>query len=293
VGTKASGTITSNGTSVSDGDTVTIAGKTYTFKTTLTPAEGEVIIGADFGASMIRLYWAVNRASPETHDGVNYKIAVAHPLVTASTVSPYSIITLTAKKSGILGNSITLAKSASTLTLSGSTLTGGTDDVRGKMITQLESAHGGVPKFNGVSFPDTQVPSSDPNTLDDYEEGTWTPVLTRYTTPSEHTYTKQEGRYLKIGNKVTIWFVVQTSALITAGDGQNNITGLPFVPASGISFYGSGDVVYCSLVSALAGIVALPGKSYLHFVSTEISTGTIADGWNASGYMVGSITYTV
>ena len=28
-----------------------------------------------------------------------------------------------------------------------------------------------------ITFPTTQVPSSDANTLDDYEEGTWTPVI--------------------------------------------------------------------------------------------------------------------
>jgi hypothetical protein len=32
---------------------------------------------------------------------------------------------------------------------------------------------GTTPSLNGITFPATQVPSADANTLDDYEEGTW------------------------------------------------------------------------------------------------------------------------
>jgi hypothetical protein len=34
---------------------------------------------------------------------------------------------------------------------------------------------GTTPSLNGITFPATQVASADANTLDDYEEGTWTP----------------------------------------------------------------------------------------------------------------------
>jgi hypothetical protein len=52
----------------------------------------------------------------------------------------------------------------------------------------------------GITFPATQAASSDPNTLDDYEEGAYTPTLTTATgTP---TYQYQEGRYVKIGKFV-------------------------------------------------------------------------------------------
>jgi hypothetical protein len=33
---------------------------------------------------------------------------------------------------------------------------------------------GTTPSLNGITFPATQVASADANTLDDYEEGTWT-----------------------------------------------------------------------------------------------------------------------
>jgi hypothetical protein len=74
----------------------------------------------------------------------------------------------------------------------------------------------------GITFPATQSASTDANTLDDYEEGTWTPGLGGNTT-----YSKQLGRYTKIGNKVFIEGVVVVNAIntpVSTGD----IFGLPF-----------------------------------------------------------------
>jgi len=131
--TTATGTITSNTTNVSNNDYVRIGGKTYTFKSTLTPTEGEVLIGADAQTSLANLAAAINRTDPGTNDGVIYKIAAAHPLVSASANS--LTLTVTALQTGELGNQITLAKSAATLTLSGSTFTGGYSATAKKLAT--------------------------------------------------------------------------------------------------------------------------------------------------------------
>jgi hypothetical protein len=66
-------------------ETVTIEGKVYTFKTTLTPAEGEVLIGANLAASYDNFKLAINRTDPGTNDGVKYKIAEANPNWEATT----------------------------------------------------------------------------------------------------------------------------------------------------------------------------------------------------------------
>jgi hypothetical protein len=55
---------------------------------------------------------------------------------------------------------------------------------------------------SGVSFPATQSASTDPNTLDDYEEGTWTLTVTPGT-GAITSYTVQSAKYTKIGNLVT------------------------------------------------------------------------------------------
>jgi hypothetical protein len=77
---------TFNGSStISNNETVTIDGVVYTFKTTLTPAEGEVLIGGGYAAALDNLKLAINRTDPGTNDGVKYKIAAAHTLWEATT----------------------------------------------------------------------------------------------------------------------------------------------------------------------------------------------------------------
>lgn len=94
-------------------ETVTIDGVVYTFKTTLTGADGEVLIGANLTASYANLMLAINRTAPETNDGVKYKIAVAHPLwlATGSTASSMTM-TWRAGVGNSVGNTPVLSETA-------------------------------------------------------------------------------------------------------------------------------------------------------------------------------------
>lgn len=83
---------------------------------------------------------------------------------------------------------------------------------------------------NGMTFPATQVASADPNTLDDYEEGTWTPRPVP-PTGTITTYTST-GRYTKIGRSVTVTFNVVISNVGTATN-LTYIADLPFTAAAG------------------------------------------------------------
>ena len=84
---------------------------------------------------------------------------------------------------------------------------------------------------SGISFPATQSSSTDANTLDDYEEGTWTPAPARYTggaiTTSGGSITAT-GTYTKIGNHVTITGRISLSGTLTQGSSDTIITGIPF-----------------------------------------------------------------
>jgi len=60
-------------------------------------------------------------------------------------------------------------------------------------------------------------------TLDAYEEGTWTPVMFNSSSPS---YTST-GTYIKIGKKVTVWFYINCTAGGSASV-ASYISGLPF-----------------------------------------------------------------
>ena len=89
-----------------------------------------------------------------------------------------------------------------------------------------------------IKFPATQSASSDANTLDDYEEGTWTPVATA--TSGSFTTVNTEGTYTKIGRQVTVCFTVYIADKGTAA-GYVGMTGLPFTSAN-VNSLGSGAV---------------------------------------------------
>ena len=63
------------------------------------------------------------------------------------------------------------------------------------------------------------------NKLDDYEEGTFTPTVSSGITSP--TYSVQQGRYTKIGNKVLFDLYIQTSGG-TANSSHVIFSGLPF-----------------------------------------------------------------
>ena len=66
------------------------------------------------------------------------------------------------------------------------------------------------------------------NKLDDYEEGTWTPVFGGTSTLGTYTYGEQQGHYVKIGSQVTVWFNLTDIATVTQATGNIRISGLPF-----------------------------------------------------------------
>ena len=88
----------------------------------------------------------------------------------------------------------------------------------------------------GITFPATQSASSDANTLDDYEEGTWTPAINSFTVNSG-TFAGT-GTYTKIGNMVTVR-MYQTSGNVSWTGGSSYISGLPFAPDNGLGGAGS------------------------------------------------------
>ena len=81
-----------------------------------------------------------------------------------------------------------------------------------------------------ITFPATQVPSANANTLDDYEEGTWTPTIkSEAGTITSVSYIAQSGRYTKIGNTVYIACLVGwNGSNWGTGTGDIQVSGLPF-----------------------------------------------------------------
>ena len=82
----------------------------------------------------------------------------------------------------------------------------------------------------GIKFPSTQIASSDANSLDDYEEGSWTPNVI-HSSSNNSTWTQKNGRYIKVGGIVTCWFVCDAGNSGTAGS-VLQVVGIPFTPVS-------------------------------------------------------------
>lgn len=127
---------------------------------------------------------------------------------------------------------------------------------------------------SGITFPASQSASSNANTLDDYEEGTWTPTLSGTGGATGQSYGVQNGLYTKIGNVVTVSFDVRLSTLGTIS-GQAVIGGLPFsangencgIPIGTFENLGQ-SIVY--LGARLQG-----GQSYITVFTTTAAASTI------------------
>jgi hypothetical protein len=70
------------------------------------------------------------------------------------------------------------------------------------------------------------------NTLDDYEEGTWTPTIGADGGDPTVGYDQNNGAYTKVGNLVTVYCTIITSSA-TGGSGHLTVDGLPFTVAAG------------------------------------------------------------
>jgi hypothetical protein len=75
-------------------------------------------------------------------------------------------------------------------------------------------------------------------TLDDYEEGSWTPFISGASTTGTGTYSTQVGRYVKVGKKVNCWGILVSNSTHT-GTGTLQISGFPFTKENSVMSWGT------------------------------------------------------
>ena len=145
----------------------------------------------------------------------------------------------------------------------------------------------------GLKFPATQVASADANTLDDYEEGTWTPALSAAVGTVA---TTASGKYTKIGRMVTVSCYIDVTGA-SSNTGALTVTGLPFTCASGDS---SGSAIAIWFDNLTGSATSLQG--YVIAGSTTIliqtndgagQTGDAADNMQSTTVLRISTTYIV
>jgi len=110
----------------------------------------------------------------------------------------------------------------------------------------------------GITFPASQSASTDANTLDDYEEGTWTPTLVFSGGAGSASYTTRVGTYTKIGRVVYLSMDV-VFVKGTASGTLDTISGIPF-NTNGI--FGGGAVI--------DGMSGLSGSPIWYFTGSII-----------------------
>jgi hypothetical protein len=149
----------------------------------------------------------------------------------------------------------------------------------------------------GVIF-DAVSGSATSNTLDDYEEGTWTGVITTTGTDFTTSSRGSDCKYTKIGDTVTAWFSVSIASP-TNGTGDLKLTGLPFTSLSGNTTYRTGTIDW----GRTDNVASLQVNGYLAGNATEITFTSLRDAntslafpaSNLNGqvtpYFTGRITY--
>lgn len=125
----------------------------------------------------------------------------------------------------------------------------------------------GLPRGQ-ISFPAAQNASADANTLDDYEEGSWTPapLFNGSATGVDGTFT---GIYNTTGNSVEVGAVI-THTNNGTGVGAATLSGLPFTSAGGVGMALAFDTLsgfsgltagVCGSISSGVSVINLRGPS--------------------------------
>lgn len=110
---------------ITDGETLVIGGKTYTFQSTLTNSDGNVKIGADHQATIANAVAAINLGSGA---GTAYAAAMTrNPCVYA--VESEDTLTVYALVPGAIGNVIPVTVGTSAAAVDNATLEGGTGNI--------------------------------------------------------------------------------------------------------------------------------------------------------------------
>ena len=136
----------------------------------------------------------------------------------------------------------------------------------------------------GITFPATQSASSDANTLDDYEEGTFTPTFGSSNGTIVLTYASQTGTYTKIGNICKYVIYIAASGGVTAGpqDGILQIRGLPFTSKNFSGTFQDSVIIglveslssYGTSTNTLSGLIVDNNTLMQFYNHTNATTGT-------------------
>lgn len=155
-------------------------------------------------------------------------------------------------------------------------------------ITGLLTLTGGQ-----IKFPASPSASGDANTLDDYEEGTWTPDFQGSTGSAGASNTNiTSATYTKIGRKITVYFLIEWS---NKGSWTGNLVleGLPFTVPANSRGAGTLNYLFNVAITDFPMMLGVGGATYCSFFDTAQSAAVTVADCTVSVYMAGSVTYMV
>jgi hypothetical protein len=139
---------------------------------------------------------------------------------------------------------------------------------------------GNITSFGGnIKFPATQAASADANTLDDYEEGTWTPVLAFGGASVGITYLSRAATYVKIGKLVTARTYISLSNK-GSSTGAASVTGLPFASAATPAYNAVSGGFYnnfSGLSSGLGGYISASSTEWIMRTDASTDSGPVTN----------------
>ena len=234
-----------NGVIQKPGSSFTVSGSTLTFSSALTSS-----------------------------DSIDFILAMGEPLLVGTPSDATITGSKLASNIGISTTGNIATTGSGTLSVAGNTTLSGTAAITGAITA---SAGIVIPSGQGIDFSATANGSGTTSSeiLDDYEEGTWTPILTGYSGGDTQTYQYRSGKYTRIGKLVTCTYQVRLSAKGNISGNYVHLKGMPFANESTIA--GSGIIHYVWAIGTT--------RDNLHW---EIGGGSTDRGW--LNYMDGTTT---
>lgn len=164
-------------------------------------------------------------------------------------------------------------------------------------VTSATTNGGKIETSNGITFPAIHSACTNANTLDDYEEGTWTPQVyyQNATDQATATDTTQSGWYVKIGRLVVATYKLtfsQATATASLVNDNIGIKSLPFTADSGTGRTPTSAVTVSGMVTATPCVMQVAAGGTAAVLTDMYGTGNLANEVGTGSHtFIGTLVY--